>query len=491
MTKIQIVGGVIEILSSDLIVKHLLEFTRQELKYSPFHKKYINATISDKIYDSCRKQNSGSYLIKVGLGFAPYLATAIKGYISYEDYAKLLQCVLNDNPRSFPFPELRDYQNEDVLHLLKFKRGLFSCYTGYGKTQVQAILAKYFYDMGESVLLLAPGKKSLDEIVKRCNSIGMKTPSDDLRMNAMISSGVLNTNIVKDPKERDKFFAQLRSYSVVLCDEVEGIAPNKSGQLILDHLNAKMLYGFSGTSDKKAGELLSFSSGINSVIARNKDLVKYFGPTLVYRVPTKIGITMNHIFSGSLDRIKFTKEDFDKEKNVYIQVLNKMWTTPEVCEDLVKIIKMYPRIYIPINNLNFIISHWIDNYWIGVFRILLVCGEGYIYYDLNGNKTKLNLTEACEYIKNDKVDVIPSTSSGFRALDFPNLRHIFLISGNIASIVLQCIGRVARGEKMNIVTLEPESGKRIPVYTKGMEQRKELIEKYYRYCEIDDIDFHL
>ena len=152
---------------------------------------------------------------------------------------------------------------------------------------------------------------------------------------------------------------------------------------------------------------------------------------------------------------------------------------------------MYPRIYIPINNLNFIISHWIDNYWIGVFRILLVCGEGYIYYDLNGNKTKLNLTEACEYIKNDKVDVIPSTSSGFRALDFPNLRHIFLISGNIASIVLQCIGRVARGEKMNIVTLEPESGKRIPVYTKGMEQRKELIEKYYRYCEIDDIDFHL
>jgi hypothetical protein len=200
---------------------------------------------------------------------------------------------------------------------------------------------------------------------------------------------------------------------------------------------------------------------------------------------------MNHVFSTSLDKIKFTKDDFNKENNIYIQVLNRMWTTPEVCKDLVKIIKMYPKIYIPINNLNFIISHWIENYWKGVFRILLVCGEGYIYYDLNGNKTKLNLTEACEYIKNNKVDVIPSTSSGFRALDFPDLKHIFLISGNIASIVLQCIGRVARGEKMNIVTLEPESRKKIPVYTKGLNQRKELIENYYKYCEIDDIDIHL
>lgn len=491
MVKINIVNGVIEILSSDIIVKSLLEFVREEVRYSPFHKKYVKTTVRDKIYDSCRKQKDGNYLIRVGLGFAPYLATAIKTYISGDDYILLLQSIRCENPRTFPFQELRDYQNQDVLHLLKYKRGLFSCYTGYGKTQVQAVLAKYFYDMGESVLLLAPGKKALDEIVKRCNSMGIKIPSDDLRINAMISSGVLNTNKLKDPKEAEKFFNLLGSYSVVLCDEVEGIAPNNSGKLILDHLNAKMLYGFSGTSDKLAAELLSFSNGINDVIARNKDLVKYFGPTLVYRVPTKISILMNHVFSTSLDKIKFTKDDFNKENNIYIQVLNRMWTTPEVCKDLVKIIKMYPKIYIPINNLNFIISHWIENYWKGVFRILLVCGEGYIYYDLNGNKTKLNLTEACEYIKNNKVDVIPSTSSGFRALDFPDLKHIFLISGNIASIVLQCIGRVARGEKMNIVTLEPESRKKIPVYTKGLNQRKELIENYYKYCEIDDIDIHL
>lgn len=44
--------------------------------------------------------------------------------------------------------------------------------------------------------------------------------------------------------------------------------------------------------------------------------------------------------------------------------------------------------------------------------------------------------------------------------------------------------RVARQKEMNIITLEPENGKSIPVYSKGTKERDEMLESYYRNCEI-------
>lgn len=43
---------------------------------------------------------------------------------------------------------------------------------------------------------------------------------------------------------------------------------------------------------------------------------------------------------------------------------------------------------------------------------------------------------------------------------------------------------------MNIIALEPKLRKRIPVYTKGFEHRKEMIEQYYKYCEITNIEIN-
>lgn len=37
---------------------------------------------------------------------------------------------------------------------------------------------------------------------------------------------------------------------------------------------------------------------------------------------------------------------------------------------------------------------------------------------------------------------------------------------------------------MNIITLSPEDGKKIPVYTKGTEERDKMINQYYKYCDI-------
>ena len=203
-------------------------------------------------------------------------------------------------------------------------------------------------------------------------------------------------------------------------------------------------------------------------------------------MPENKNIDDIQIKTTALDTIGFTKEDFEESGNVYMNIMTKIWTDPNICNVIVKLIKKFPLLFIPINNLSSILSEWIDNWFIGKFRILLVCFEGYIYYDIDGKKTKLTLSEACDYIKNGKVDVIPSTSAGYRALDLPGLENILLVEGLKAGVVLQSIGRIARSPHMNIITLQSMSGKKIPVYSKSDTSRKELYQTYYKRCKITE-----
>ena len=235
--------------------------------------------------------------------------------------------------------------------------------------------------------------------------------------------------------------------------------------------------------------MITFANGIDDTVLLNKDMIKYTGPALVYRLPQNLDIDFITIKTQALNNIKFSESDEKEDGNIFNVIMTKIWTDPGISEIVVKIAKKYPRLYIPINKLTTILNSWINDYWLGVFRILLVCGvgSGYIYYDLAGNKIELTLEEACDYIKNGLVDIIPSTSAGFRALDFPNLESALIISNNMAGQVLQAVGRVARSKHMNIITLDPMFPKKVPVFSKGGEKRDELMREFYKYCNIKDI----
>ena len=331
----------------------------------------------------------------------------------------------------------------------------------------------------------------MDELVKRVKSLynlDVLPPGhkNSIGIDGIITTGLLNRSDVKDAKKRPAFEALMKTYDVVLVDEVE-YTINPSGEYLFSTLlGASRFYAFSGTADKTGGEMISFVNGLSDVVCNNKDLIKWFGPSLVYRMPLTIKIDAIEVQTASLDLIKFEQSDFSEDSNVYMNVMNRIWTDPNVCKLVVKIAERFPKLFIPINNLNSILNEWIDNYFKGKFRVLLVCGEGYIYYDLQGNKSKLTLQESCDKIQNNEVDIIPSTSSGYRALDFPNLENILLIQGKVAGVVLQSVGRVARGNHMNIITLGSKSKKRIPIFSKGSEGRDEMIHGYYKYCDIVD-----
>ncbi len=126
----------IKIITDDSSIKYLLEISEKKTEFIPWQKKWGTTTKVTKIYDNKRikADSNGIWRFSLGLGWAAYLCNVLQTYISQETYEKFIQdAILADTVRDIPFQELRDYQNEDVLHVLKYKIGLFNVYTGYGK----------------------------------------------------------------------------------------------------------------------------------------------------------------------------------------------------------------------------------------------------------------------------------------------------------------------------------------------------------------------
>ena len=482
--------------TDDPTLHYFLETKTSDYQYIPWKKEwgYVDKTV--KIYDPGRhSKGNGTFQYVLGIGWACYLLGIFKDKMSTEDYNNILNsCILADSFRTTPFKELRDYQNDDVLFLLRYRVGLYVVNTGYGKTQTIATLTNYAHKtLGKRVLIVCPSNKARDELVKRCkNAFGLEVSNSDKKLNGyldcMITSGLMNSKKAKDPALSHDFKKILAQYEWVLVDEVQ-YTINSGGEFIYDAcLGAERFYAFSGTADKAAGEVISFKDGLSEVVVRNKNLVKYFGPSLIYRMPLNMEISYVRVKTAALDNLQLGRDKIDRTGNVYMEIMSQIWGDPGVCQTIIKICKHYKLCYIPINNLVNILYNWIDNYFLGRFRVLLVCGEGYVYYDLDGSRRILSgLQEACDLIRDRKVDVIPSTSSGFRALDLPGLENICLFAGKLAGVTLQQIGRCARGKHMNVITVEPYSKRKIPIYTNGAKEREDMIRGYYKYCTFEDV----
>lgn len=499
------VYGINIILETDqpTFLKGILEFYTTERRFNWKTKKMDFMTVHKKIYNRAKRDTKTClYYYEIGVGWAAYLLNILGPFIQEEDMNHIKDSIYQDQYRTVPFPNLREQQNDDVLHILKYRYGLCTVQTGYGKTEVIATLANYFStDLGKKVLIVAPGSKAQDELVKRLDTrFGIKVSKElvstaltkkaaefakNSRVFSLITGGFLSRNVLKDKTTEPLVAAELGTFDVVLSDEVE-YCINPAGNYIFEHAsNAFARYAFSGTADKGNGSMISFQNGLKDPsVSENIGLIRFFGPSLIYRRPLDRKLNLIDIKTSSLYNAGIYDPGVIDGGNLYLRILTSLFTCPEVCNLIVDIAKRFKNLFIPINYLQGIIDGWIENYFRGILRVLLVCGEGYLYYDLDGSKTSLTLSEACQYIRDDKVDVIPSTSAGFRALDFPNLSNILLLSGKIAGSVLQQIGRVSRQSEMTIITLSPDGKKKIPVYSKGCKERSDMILDYYRYCDI-------
>ena len=105
-------------------VKGFLDYWYESKKYNFFTKKWETRKISGHIFNRKHTDSKRGYTyFEIGIGWAFYLMNVFKDLILKDDYEELNRSIMQPSYRTQPFPELRDYQNGDVLYLLKFKFG--------------------------------------------------------------------------------------------------------------------------------------------------------------------------------------------------------------------------------------------------------------------------------------------------------------------------------------------------------------------------------
>ena len=420
--------------------------------------------------------------VRLGLGFLVYIYAQYDELLDEDSKTSIKSACLFDLDAKLY--DLYPTQQEDLKMLFHYKRGIFQCYTGYGKTQVIAVLMDYIVNvLKESVVVLVPDTKPKHELVDRYEDLtGNKLPEyydTNSSINVLAVKGFLRSNSYN---RYDPFFKRVKW---VLADEVEYCMNNSGIELMDLFINADKWYGFSATPDKKSGNRIWIDNTKSPVITRNFDLVNYFGFSTVFRKPDKHDITITSVVTDKFNNLDFIQADS------YPDALRMIFMDYKVCKLIRSISKTEKPILIPFPYLE-VIDFWIEGYF-NDMKVINICSRGYEYYE-SGKliSKKLTLDQVKEFIESDKVDVITGTASVYRALDFRGISNILPLTSKLAGIVIQSIGRIARDTKFKIICIDPTT--KVPMYTGDLNKRKKLIKDYYSDCRISrqtksDVDY--
>lgn len=368
---------------------------------------------------------------------------------------------------------LRDVQKIDLGKLLGLNIGLFQVMTGYGKTEVISTLLRYLNDQKTKTLVVTSSSKALDELLQRCEKFDLhlsKSYVVEDSINIVNAKGFFSSS----KSSHYSVLEDLSKVQVVLFDEVEKCLNPSTLRYMEYHLaNRQITYGFSATTNKVSTERL-YPGNLSYLHERNLDLIRYFGIATVYRLPE------GDMKSVELLRLTFPRWiEIDSEKDTYdaSYLRDKLYMDPRFVEDMKLAIEHLDKgIYVPINS-RISIDHWTSI--LSGYRVLVISSSGYI---LDGVPIDLETTK--QKMRDQEIDIIFSTMSGYNSLDIPNIKSILLLMSETSpDNILQAVGR-SRERCVTIATIEYDRS--IPIYTKKRKEQLDQVRSYYQNVTLEE-----
>jgi hypothetical protein len=487
-----------------------LTYSCKDLIYIYSIRRYVYKEHDEYLYES--EPSDGVFTFQTG--YASYVYNEFYNQLSDSDRNKLEYLIFPKDDIKVNFNNLFDYQNEDLNQLLRVRRGIFQTYTGYGKSEVIASLANYIGNtLKQKVLIVTATRVSLEELKSRFRS-RFNLEFDDGYIDKSSNINIININ------------GYLRSYSYdpsdtywscpmwILADEVENCCTETSMEFFENIPNIIRMYGFSATADKQMAEpLLSripnefynsdevkglknlgrfeyrhklvslenqYKYNIRTALGRNKYLVGFFSNSAVFRKPSKFDIKIINI-STTISNDSLSQPSSYQ----YDQIISSLFTDDKVCKLIESIAYKVGLIFIPMFRLQ-IIDYWLEHYFRKHDYITaVICGRGIELYDGGEFQDYITLDELKILVKLGSVNLILGTKSSYNSMDLPQLNRSLLLYSKAANIVIQAIGRTARPGKFEIYSITPY--KYIPIYTKDLNNRLNLIKKYYSDCNIVEV----
>lgn len=425
--------------------------------------------------------------IIIKAGFLTYL---------YRNYKNLLtekskQLILSEiQSVSIPqFENLTRQQNSELSILTSQVRGINQSFTGSGKTEVIATLADYCVKNGEKCIILAPTDKACDEIRNRIHEkFGHECfhyYDSNCCINVFNSRGFFESGKcqIEDP-----FWKEVKW---CIADEVEKIFSNNVEDCFFEMENCHRWYGFSATADKKEGKPIS-DKLCDPTIGRNLRIVKYFGFTTVYNKPSLKYIDLYEIacnrYVSLISDSKETSDDKNSDNETsqslgsgYLSYLD-IYFDEKLAKTIKRIAIKERQMFIPLSRRE-VLTDWLQNWWTDI-PVIFINGSGYQLWNNGLIQRYLTLTEVKELISTKQVKYVFGTVSAFNALDFQGLSNVMILAYSSASMVLQSIGRVLRGNSFKIF-LPYCSVNFDTQFTRDYKRRLSLILNYYNECKIN------
>lgn len=434
----------------------------------------------ERIDDVAMYERLNRHTIKLKEGFIFYALNRCMEFGEVENRAELIDNFKSKLDMSkFEYDPLRPEQIEDVNKLLKFRYGILQCYTGYGKSEIMAVLVKNFIAMGMKVLVVMPNNPSIKEIRNRIKKyynpvytfIKGDSPLAIINPKALCNSGYWD-------ELRKNDFKWFRDVDVVIADEVE-MTLNASWERVKKRLDkAKYFYGFSASVNKKQVDPIprdkTLRKMMNDQIA---EVVANYGFTSSYRLPTVNNVTIVTLHTN-LGGYRFVNKS--KSKSKYAEVVENLFSYDRFQDAIRHILQEVDNLYVPINNLESIsqlIKADLTDRW-----ILTIQGSGIHIYEKGKHLKDVTLDTAKRLIAEGRIHAVFGTSSSFRALDFKKLSNVLATFGKATSVTIQYVGRVAREINMNVWYIE--SDVEVPIYTNTVRHNKRMVEDFYQNCNV-------
>lgn len=488
-------------------------FNRDSLKYLYAIKRYVRDIVTDYLY----QEELEDGVFKFNIGMAAFVYNEFYRNLDERSIELLEDILFSREEYDVNFPGLYNYQNEDLRTLLTMNRGMFQTYTGYGKSEVIATLANFLYEETDlNVIIVTANSTAYDEIKHRIKTLfGLESGYLDYgsKLNILNLNGVLRSSWY-DPNH--EFW---KEEFCILADEVESCVSDTAMGFYETLGKVKYMYGFSATSDKKKADpvysrvpdeilntpemlilkndtnnrfesslkylerLEDHKSTVRDILGRNKNVVSYFGTSVIFRKPRDFRISMIDVVTT------ISQSDLELPSDyVYSEIIYELFTAPKMCELIEAITYKVGTIFIPMFRLQ-VIDHWLET----IFRkkdflVLVISGRGFQIYEDGELLGNITMGEMKKMVRDDVIGVILGTKSSYSALDLPELKRSLLLYSKTANIVIQAIGRTARQNEFEVYSIVPINN--IPTYTKDLIERKSLIYDYYSDCKIIDYKYN-
>ncbi len=369
---------------------------------------------------------------------------------------------------------LRPEQYDFLKRAMRLWSGVLSLPTAYGKNVMIVYLCMCSKIRNSNILICAPSYSIVDEIKQRFERYGISISTD---MNPSCKIWAINPVGFMARKDIGQYQDWLDRVDMLIVDECDTVT-NSLEELITEHLpKARIHLGFSATVDKLKGANLTKIKNFNGLRTETVKILKYFGPAIVHKEPSKvIRIVESDIAFGNYNNLW----SYDK-------CVNQVWHSFRMIPYLKACIEdnnKYARstILIPFTNRGHV-EHLLDNPKLKQYTLAMWTASGIKFNDRE-EEVGAGLERVKELVNNHEIDVLLTTSVGFKGVDITELKSVMFITGSSYGNVTQILGRIFRyqGDGCPTVYL-PRNISENPLFNKAYKSRREIIFRNDHYEE--------